>query len=906
MDPQHPLPSLLLFGLTALLAILLGWAALVGKPIRSKASLGKGDSRRQRQGPVATLEEVLLRQSLASEITNNTAANKNEETEVFLSLANAKDGKDKQISGTVPVVVRHDSGPRFALSLSSVATRLTSLVSNWLNSGKSRGDLARTPTGLGDDTEFTSAPAMHLMHCTHDLPGCVVLRSKLDAAASEYGADSEQRLATLASALRALGYLHYAFPSLPLHDLDYWRPAEKRPEGFLVDLADLGKEAVPPELVEVSFELFASGPLVVAARVRSRAARTRNQARKLAGDLVGNVRARAENVRARAEEVLRLPGTRPTSMSPPPAGRDRSPASSSSSSTLSPPRSTFSQSEVSDSESRTRSRSPQHLGLSVPTLLAILQRLTILLASQSGRTIKQGIEDPLVQLASGVSKRTKGDEVEKKKKELEDWVVASKLGLTPEILRANPSFDTFARANHLWRYLYIYSHPVPVSPDLTVSVMVQGEWLPWPRAESLIELAPGRGGVVQMKGRYSERGVVNQGFYEWKELDAFHKVRQEKPTAKKEHRRKVTEITEPSDGIAITRTPTITEEALPPWGNRYVLDICCLLHPLGPRINGDHAWLRLKSPLGEIISVGLYRPDNRGYYEWLRYPLKKRVGALQSPDISEYWGGQNIARVISVEITSDEAERIRQKIVADRDQGTVVYQVTHGNCVAFVLSYARLCGIEMPCRMALADIMAHGRSKWGWYVARGFSSLLGFLSGKLGKDEIEKALLDGEPDPEKRDMIKKAANDAWSSGLNGIYTAHPWMVGEIVRKEIENWREEQKKPLLVKLEGLEKQLEVVRTDIEVEWGIRASDKEGEESGNGNTAVELDEAPPSSQKRKSKRIEQATETNGTFPQLAPARSVGVLEEEIARCKEELDAIDYQLPEKYMVRKTVESS
>jgi len=413
---------------------------------------------------------------------------------------------------------------------------------------------------------------------------------------------------------------------------------------------------------------------------------------------------------------------------------------------------------------------------------------------------------------------------------------------------------------------------------------------------------------MKMKGRYSERGVVNEGFYEWKELEGFRNgdriagssKRIEEGEDRLLSRKETTKITTESSGITLSRTlfapsspgkssetdPETPIPAEPPWGHRHVLDICCLLHPLGPRISGDHAWLRLKHPDGTIISVGLYRPENRGYWQWLRFPFKTRTGALQSPDVSEFWGGQNINHVISIGITAEGAERIRQKIVKDREGGRVIYEVTHGNCIVYVLGFAALCGIRIPCTMPLEDILGYGaKGRTKKFAVGALSRVVGLLSGTLGEGEVEAALLDGEADPEKRaEILKRGKEKGWGRWA-GMNFSHPWVVGIHVKREIEEWRAEKQEPLRTRLAELERQLDVVRTDVEVEWakffveGTANQETEATSTGQSSTARH----PPL--------------TRPSIAPSAPARSVALLEDEVAKLKLEIDDISYDIPDKF---------
>ena len=285
-----------------------------------------------------------------------------------------------------------------------------------------------------------SGQSLRFESCSHDSAGCNLLRTKVNEAASAFlrtskADDPEHELAILSQALRALAYLHKTFPTLPLHDLAMLQSASKSVDVFgpIEDLAEIGA-SIPAELVEVSFSL---GPEPSAtAHVRSRALRTQHQARKIAGDLV-------DSVAARADDIFRLPGSRtPTSpfLSP---SYNATPGSEPVSPLLLPAPSKFLPDPMDlFGNQPPRPATPNHLGLSQPTLVAVLSTLIELLESRQGREISVAIEDPLVQLASGVAKRVpKKDETEAKRKNLEDWVVASKLGLVGFVESRTPDLS---------------------------------------------------------------------------------------------------------------------------------------------------------------------------------------------------------------------------------------------------------------------------------------------------------------------------------------------------------------------------------------------------------------------------------------------------------------------------------
>ena len=224
----------------------------------------------------------------------------------------------------------------------------------------------------------------------------------------------------------------------------------------------------------------------------------------------------------------------------------------------------------------------------------------------------------------------------------------------------NPGFEKFARENRLERCLIVFDHKLQVASDGKLSIFYQGKFQPW---EAVREIALAKpqdliGSASEFYNppiKYSSNGVVNESRYAWTEL---------KPLKREEN---------------------------PSWGKRYILEICCLCTG-HLRLFGDHTWVRLKTPEGDIYAPGIYREDND---IWTGFTLKK--GKVQNPDVSEFWPEK--IHTISFEISEEAFFKIKQKIESDHNEDRLHFQLVEENCTNYALDLAKIAGIDIPTKV---------------------------------------------------------------------------------------------------------------------------------------------------------------------------------------------------------------
>jgi len=153
--------------------------------------------------------------------------------------------------------------------------------------------------------------------------------------------------------------------------------------------------------------------------------------------------------------------------------------------------------------------------------------------------------------------------------------------------------------------------------------------------------------------KYDKSGVCSSNHYDWKELKPFKR------------------------------------EENHSWGKRYLLELCCLCTGKF-RLFGDHTWVRLKTPEGDVYAPGLYRENNR-----IREGWRVQQGRIQNPDISEFWPEK--IRTIGFEIDARAFLRIKGQIEEDH-VSEIPFHVFRKNCTEYALGLAQLAGINIPTK----------------------------------------------------------------------------------------------------------------------------------------------------------------------------------------------------------------
>ncbi|CAG8535287.1 8163_t:CDS:10 [Paraglomus brasilianum] len=381
-------------------------------------------------------------------------------------------------------------------------------------------------------------------------------------------------------------------------------------------------------------------------------------------------------------------------------------------------------------------------------------KLTECLAQQARRPIQVALHDSAVILSSAFERRVK--KLGEVRKALAAQVLASKLGnIDVKCFEHNGGFLSFASQNSLHRYLYVHGHELGLDGN-AIFIMFEGQYRPWNEIRPLIRYA--EPGSSVMAGQYSRLGIINKGVYEWTSLEPF----------------------------LISPTP-------PPWGNRYLLEICSWI--VGkPRLTGDHTWFRLKTPRGEWYSVGQYRPSKRGFHEQFVFPL-------QSPDVSEFWRGNYT--VLAVEITAEEFEKIKLKVEGDQRDKEHTYQVFQCNCTFYARDVALLAGIDFPSSMPIIGLIVRDEEfleksrrllnnphtpRWVRpFLTRVWAILFNTFGLLWGSGVIDREIRE---DPKLQDVEPFIRGFRDLSDPQKVVAYHPFILGHYVRNEVESWRSE--------------------------------------------------------------------------------------------------------------------
>lgn len=243
--------------------------------------------------------------------------------------------------------------------------------------------------------------------------------------------------------------------------------------------------------------------------------------------------------------------------------------------------------------------------------------------------------------------------------QLKREITAAKLGISATTLECNQGLQEFAEKYHLERYLLGYQHTLQVDQaNQKVSLLKEGCFQPWEQIhEDVKKWTQPKRSPPHWTWVYGEEGVQHKDFYDWTELKPFMKGN-------------------PAD-----------------WDHQYVFEFCACQNPNSIK-NGNHSWLRLKSPNGDIYSIGLYRPEKMGLMDNLKTPFRIKPGFLMQPDVSEFWDFP--ISTVNFKISEESFLKIKQSIEADKKNEDTVFQLFNNNCLLYSKKLAKIAGVDLP------------------------------------------------------------------------------------------------------------------------------------------------------------------------------------------------------------------
>jgi hypothetical protein len=351
-------------------------------------------------------------------------------------------------------------------------------------------------------------------------------------------------------------------------------------------------------------------------------------------------------------------------------------------------------------------------------------------------------------------------------------LLASRLAIPIEAFDANAGFYEFTSKNYLYHYMRFYDHGLEVdSKTYEMKILSEGQWKTWADVRDAVttplpKLQPKQPWV------YGPRGVQNKDMYEWKELTPF-------------------QYDDPGK-----------------WGNQWILEICAC-NESTPQKTGDHSWVRLKTPEGEIYSIGLYRPDKSSFSDNIKDAFKITKGHLMQPDLSEYYPC-NI-HTIQYKITEEIFKKIKDQIEGDKRKDEEIFQPIGTNCTQYVNKIAALAGIRLPTKTriwriltpkpcekiidAIGTILPNLIKRICNVITAFFLNLLMVCLGGAKKDPT---IINGCGQPVTPYI--HSFSDLFDPEKASLH--HPHTLGWKVYRSINKWRQEQLKELRKKLREL--------------------------------------------------------------------------------------------------------
>jgi hypothetical protein len=348
-------------------------------------------------------------------------------------------------------------------------------------------------------------------------------------------------------------------------------------------------------------------------------------------------------------------------------------------------------------------------------------------------------------------------------------ITAAKLGISGNTLELNSGLQQFTEKYHLERYLLGYNHNLTVNPETQeVSLLKEGTFQSWRSINAEVQAWPKAMRSPTWTWAYGPNGIQNRDFYDWTELKPFMKG-------------------DPAE-----------------WNHEYVFEFCACYNPHSIK-NGNHSWLRLKTPEGDIYSVGLYRPEKMGLIDNLKTPLRIKPGFLMNPDVSEFWDFP--ISTVDFAITKEQFLKIKETLEEDKKNENLVFQLFNNNCLLYSKKLAKIAGVDLPTDEHILNLIAPSSlksrvnklmgilpkcvQKVCLYVSTFFLNL---LQVGLGACRIDKDL-----NAEQRKRAVPHLKSGWDLfDPSKVYLHHPTTLSSKTRPAVLAWRQEQISKLAVK------------------------------------------------------------------------------------------------------------
>lgn len=345
---------------------------------------------------------------------------------------------------------------------------------------------------------------------------------------------------------------------------------------------------------------------------------------------------------------------------------------------------------------------------------------------------------------------------------LKKEVTAAKIGITADTLDKNPGLQKFVENHHLERYLLIYKDGLRTNP-LTeeASLRKEGSFQPWSAIQEEITSWTKPAREPHLAWVYGQEGIQNKDMYDWTELKPFMQGN-------------------PAD-----------------WDHQYVFEFCACHNPHSFK-NGNHSWFRLKTPTGDIYSIGLYRPDKLDWKDNLRTPLRIKPGHLMQPDVSEFWDYE--ITTIDFAIKEETFLKIKEAVETDKKSEELVFQLFNNNCLLYNKKMASIAGVDLPtldnamhymAPVSIVHRVENFINKFPSFVKKICLYVSAFFLN-IAQVFLGATLIDASLNEKQRKNAVPHLNSFFDLfDINKIYLNHPNTLGYKTRQNVLQWRQQE-------------------------------------------------------------------------------------------------------------------